>query len=282
MEKSSMNRCSGKTAGEALSHSSTNMQTFVFETGSVRTIEKDGEVFFVGKDVCKRLGYKDSNSAMCNHCKGVVKHHPLCTAGGTQKVRILSESDVMRLICSSKLPEAEKFERWVFDEVLPAIRKHGGYLTAQKVEEAILDPDTIIRLATELKKEREKRLEAERTKAHISDRKTATALATASAAVRQLNKIKDEIGNGRNYKRVTCICWISKYFHNNYGAWVAIGKYLMNLSAEMGKNPIYVPDERFGQVRAYHISVLEYFHELIKNDDPPMILTPYRKKFVCE
>lgn len=264
----------------AVSSSGETSFSFCGQPVRVKIIEK--EPFFCLLDVCKVLGIV--NIGVCKSRlseKGVCNTDTL-TKGGIQQTTFINESNLYKVIFRSRKKEAEKFTEWVTSDVLPSIRKHGGYLTPEKVEEALLDPDVIIRLATELKKEREKRLEAEKTKAHISDRKTATALATASAAVRQLNKIKDEIGNGRNYKRVTCIYWIPKYFHNNYGAWVAIGKYLMNLSAEMGKNPIYVPDERFGQVRAYHISVLEYFHELIKNDDPPMILTPYRKKFVCE
>jgi prophage antirepressor-like protein len=258
------------------------VKVFSFETGAVRTVEQNGEIFFVGKDVCKRLGYTNARKTMNDHCKGVTICYPLCTAGGTQKVRIISESDVMRLICSSKLPEAVKFEKWIFEEVLPSIRKHGGYLTPEKVEEALLNPDVIIRLATELKEERQKRILAEKTKAHIADKKTATALATASAAVRQLNKIKDEIGNGKHYKRVTCIYWLPKYFVNNYSTWVAIGKYLMKLSVSMGKNPIYVPDERYDKVRAYHTSVIDFFHEQIKNDPFFCILTEYRKKIITQ
>lgn len=67
---------------------------------------------------------------MNDHCKGVTKRYPLSTTGGLQEVRILSEPDVLRLIVRSKLPEAERFERWVFEEVLPAIRKTGGYMVA--------------------------------------------------------------------------------------------------------------------------------------------------------
>lgn len=202
--------------------------------------------------------------------------------GRKQEATFINESNLYKTIFQSRKKEAEKFTEWVTSDVLPSIRKHGGYLTPEKVEEALLNPDVIIRLATELKEERQKRITAEKTKAHISDRKTATALATASAAVRQLNKIKDEIGNGKNYKRVTCIYWLPKYFTNEYRSWVAIGKYLMHLSEEMQKKPIYVPDERFGQVRAYHVSVVEKFHDLLRDDEFKTILTQYRKKFVCE
>ncbi|WP_175785309.1 BRO-N domain-containing protein [Burkholderia ambifaria] len=101
--------------------------TFDFRSTSVRIVVIDEQPWFVGKDVADVLGYADSKSAIKQHCKGAVKHHPLPTAGGLQRIRILSEADMLRLIVSSKLPAAEVFERWVFEEVLPSIRKTGRY-----------------------------------------------------------------------------------------------------------------------------------------------------------
>ena len=105
-----------------------------FEGAAVRTVVVDGEPWFVGKDVAERLGYANATDAFSKHCKGVAKRYPLPTGGGTQEVRVLSEPDVLRLIIGSKLPTAERFERWVFDEVLPAIRKTGGYIAAAPEE----------------------------------------------------------------------------------------------------------------------------------------------------
>ena len=116
-------------------HQETNSVTaLTFQGYQVRAVNVDGEVFFVGRDVCERLGYTNPNLAMNDHCKGISKRYPLQTAGGLQQVRIISEPDVMRLIVRSKLPEAESFERWVFEEVLPSIRKTGGYMVAQQDE----------------------------------------------------------------------------------------------------------------------------------------------------
>lgn len=254
----------------------------IFNDRQVRTVEIESEIFFVGKDVCAVLGYSNSKDAMSRHCKGVVKRYPLCTTGGPQNVRVLSESDVMRLICSSQLPEAVKFEKWVFEEVLPAVRKHGGYLTPAKVEEAILNPDVLIQLATELKNERAKRLEAERTKACISDKKTATALATASHAVRRLNTLEDQIGIGKTWKRLTCVPWLDKYFNSQKrGTWSAVGRYLTALSAQMELPARNVPDEKYGSVKAYHVTVLEEFHKLVKEDLCRTIL-PYYRRYTVE
>ena len=135
---------------------------FTYENTNIRTITpEDGTPLFCGKDVASILGYKDTTNALKLHCKGVVKHHPLETPGGIQQVRFITEPDLYRLITRSKLPEAEKFERWVFEEVLPSIRARGGYLTPDAVEKALSDPDFIIRLATELKEERAKRAQLE-------------------------------------------------------------------------------------------------------------------------
>lgn len=96
------------------------------EFGTLRTIENDGKIMFIASDVAKMLGYVRPADAITAHCKGSVKHR-LPTNGGKQDVKIIPEGDVYRLIAHSKLPQAEKFESWVFDDVLPTIRKTGSY-----------------------------------------------------------------------------------------------------------------------------------------------------------
>lgn len=97
--------------------------------GNVRVVMKDGEPYFVGKDVALCLGYADTVCALKQHCKGVVKY-PVLTNGGTQNMSIISESDLYRLISHSELPSAVKFQDWVYEEVLPSIRKNGYYSVA--------------------------------------------------------------------------------------------------------------------------------------------------------
>ena len=107
-----------------------NLSVFEFQSHAVRTIiDERGEPLFVGKDVCAVLGYTNAADAMRRHCKGVAFHYPLQTQGGTQEMRVLTEPDVMRLIVGSKLPQAEAFERLVFEDILPTIRKTGSYTT---------------------------------------------------------------------------------------------------------------------------------------------------------
>lgn len=99
---------------------------FNYEGLTVRTIEKNGEPWFVAKDVCDVLGYSNSRDAVQRHCKGVVKHDTP-TGSGIQHMAIIPERDVYRLIMKSNLPSAERFEEWVVSAVLPSIRKTGQY-----------------------------------------------------------------------------------------------------------------------------------------------------------
>jgi len=105
-----------------------NIIPFKSHDFSIRAVEIDGKPWFVGKDIAEALGYVDTVNAIKQHCKGVVKHHPILDSmKRTQQVRIINEPDLFRLIVNSQLPAAEQFERWVFEDVLPSIRKTGGY-----------------------------------------------------------------------------------------------------------------------------------------------------------
>ena len=109
------------------------VKTFVNEEfGSVRTIEENGKILFCGSDVAKALGYRRPKDAITAHCKGAVKRR-LLTNGGVQEMKMISEGDVYRLISHSRLPSAEKFERWIFDDVLPTIRRTGGYVSNEEM-----------------------------------------------------------------------------------------------------------------------------------------------------
>lgn len=114
---------------------SNEIMNFNFEGADVRVhIDENNHPWFVAKDVCNRLGYKNETKAMNDHCKGVTKRYTLCTEGGNQEVRVISESDVMRLIFKSKLPAAVQFKKWFFEEVLPSIRKSCGYIVVKAYE----------------------------------------------------------------------------------------------------------------------------------------------------
>jgi prophage antirepressor-like protein len=113
-----------------------NLQIFQNEQFQVRTIEIDGKPYFCASDVANALGYSNPRKAVGDHCKGVTKCDTL-TSGGMQSLSYIPEGDIYRLIARSQLPEAEKFEKWVFDEVIPEIRKTGGYHLPQTYQEAL-------------------------------------------------------------------------------------------------------------------------------------------------
>ena len=127
--------------------------------GKLEVLILDGKEYFPATDMARKLGYSNPHKAVIDHCKYLTKHevpHPQ-SAYKTIKKNFIPESDLYRLIISSKLPKAEEFEKWVFDEVLPTIRKHGAYMTPETIEKALLNPDTIIQLATKLKEEQHTR-----------------------------------------------------------------------------------------------------------------------------
>ena len=134
------------------------------EFGQVRTVTIDGEPWLVGKDVATALGYSNPSNAVVTHVDDEDKTTYSFQVSGSNyktKATLINESGLYSLVLSSKLPTAKKFKHWITSEVLPAIRKHGAYMTPEKIEEALLNPDTLIRLATELKAEREARKHAE-------------------------------------------------------------------------------------------------------------------------
>jgi len=133
--------------------------------GNLEILIKEGKEFFPATDVAKALGYSDPYKAVKQHTKedGWVIC-PVVLEGKNQTVdkKFINEPNLYRLIVKSKLPQAEQFEKWVFEEVLPSIRKHGAYMTDQALEQAVTNPDFMIGLLTNLKEEKAKRVEAER------------------------------------------------------------------------------------------------------------------------
>ena len=132
------------------------------EFGEIRTIEEDGKVLFCGSDVAKALGYAKPQNAIDRHCKGALKRgipHPQ-SPDKTIEMNFIPEGDIYRLAAKSELPGAERFESWIFDEVLPSIRKHGGYIANQEE----LSPEELmakaLKVAEKTLADREARLSA--------------------------------------------------------------------------------------------------------------------------
>ena len=124
--------------------------------GEVRTLEENGRVLFCGSDVAKALGYAVPRKALFDHCKGVLKRN-IPTSGGIQEMSFIPESDLYRLVFSSKLPNAERFTDWVTEEVLPSIRRNGGYIAGQEQ----MSPEELMARALDVAHNIIRRLESE-------------------------------------------------------------------------------------------------------------------------
>lgn len=172
------------------------------EFGKVRTMEINGEPYFVGREVAIILGYKNPFDALTKHVDEEDKGVANCdTLGGTQKMTVINESGLYSLILSSKLPKAKEFKRWVTSEVLPSIRKHGAYA----VDELLNDPEFAIKTFTALKEERQRskrlseQIEADKPKVIFADSVSA---AKSSILIGDLAKILKQNGVDIGQKRL--------------------------------------------------------------------------------
>jgi len=140
-----------------------NLQVFKNDQfGEIRTVEIGGEPWFIGKEIADKLGYQNGSRDVNRHVDDEDKRViPLFDGNQNRDSIIINESGLYSLVLSSKLPTAKQFKRWVTAEVIPSIRKHGAYMTPETIEKVLLNPDTIINLASQLKSEREKRIALE-------------------------------------------------------------------------------------------------------------------------
>ena len=166
---------------------------------------------FCAKDVATVLGYADTVNAIKQHCRGVAFHHPIVDSlGRTQKARFIGEGDMYRLIAHSKLPSAVEFEKWIFEEVLPSLRKDGGYLTPEKIEEVLLNPDTIISLANQLKDEQAKVKElTPKAGAWETFCGSSGDMSVADAAKALASRAGADIGRNRLFKEMEELGWVT-------------------------------------------------------------------------
>lgn len=181
------------------------------EFGSIRVAVADnGNPIFCARDVATALGYKNPNDAISKHCKGIAFRYPLPTDGGEQLVRFITEGDMYRLIASSKLESAQQFESWVFDTVLPSIRRDGGYMVAKADEtpeetmaRAVIIAQKTIERQTKRIAEQNATIDEMRPKALFAD---AVAASDGTCLVGELAKMLTQagytIGQNRLFKRL--------------------------------------------------------------------------------
>ena len=132
------------------------LQVFNYNGNEVRTIQKDGEPWWVLKDVCEVLGLSSPHKVFDRLDEDEKGRNQIPTPGGEQEMTVVNESGLYNVILRSDKPEAKPFRKWVTSEVLPSIRKHGAYMTPETLEQAILNPDMMIKLCTALKDEQDK------------------------------------------------------------------------------------------------------------------------------
>lgn len=163
--------------------------------GNLEILSIEGKEWFPAIQVAEILGYANPRDAISRHTKskGVVNHDVLSN-GGVQSKKFIDEGNLYRLITRSKLPQADEFEEWVFEDVLPSIRKHGIYATDNVIEQTIQNPDYIIHVLTEFKKERESRLVAEQQVNELKPKATYYDLVLQNKSLLSVSKIAKDYG----------------------------------------------------------------------------------------
>lgn len=191
------------------------IQVWNYESSEIRTVQVNGEPWFVGKDVATVLGYANTQKAVRDHVDEEDKlTERFVLSGQNREVIVINESGLYSLILSSNLPNAKQFKRWVTNEVLPSIRKHGAYMTEQTLERALTSPDFLIELATQLKAEQEQRKQLETTVA-VQEQQIAELQPKAS--------YYDVVLNCKDLLSITSIAkdygksgvWLNRYLHQN-------------------------------------------------------------------
>lgn len=250
------------------------------EFGQVRVVDVNGEPWFVAKDVAQALGYASTNmttvfQAVPEEWKG---SNPIATPGGMQDMLIISEQGLYFFLGRSDKPKALPYQMWVAGDVVPTIRKTGGYgqWNLPRVPKSF--PDAL-RMIADIEEEKQLALEQrdyyKRTKAEIGSRREATSMATASAAIRQRDALADKLGEGKHYKQVKAIPWLLEVFHESAGMYSQVGRKLSQLGERMGLSPRIKEDSQYGTIKIHHVEVIEALRLALKQDHN--LLGKYRK-----
>lgn len=207
--------------------------------GQLRTIEENGKILFCASDVAKALGYSNPRDAISRHCRGVVKRDAP-TQGGVQAIAFIPEGDVYRLITHSKLPGAEKFESWVFDDVLPSLRKDGYYSLAPQENKPDTRNDAVLQVLmknTEVLQaivQQNQQIMIALTNLSVSDAKR-------TMEIQPYTSHQGQKGDGKRSKRITILMSDSERTFVTREArkhGFTAGEYIYNLSVAASKDQI--------------------------------------------
>ena len=234
----------------------TNLIPFEFESQAVRVIDRDAEPWFVLADVCRVLevaNSRDASARLDDDEKADVGITDTSSNGVAQRrdMTIINESGLYSLILTSRKPAAKRFKKWVTADVLPTIRKTGTYGAPTAIPD-FTNPAAAARAWAD---QFESRLFAERTKAEIGTRREATAMNTASQAVKRANRLEVELDRARSYATVKRMGLLH---HGQDFSW----RVLKRMSEQMGILPIDVFDANYGTVKAYHADVWQAAYAL--------------------
>ena len=189
-----------------------DIKTWNYENSEIRTIEKNGEPWWVLADVCRVLELSSPHKIADRLDEDEKGRNLIPTHGGNQEMTVINESGLYNVILRSDKPQAKPFRKWVTSEVLPTIRRHGAYMTEQTIEKALTNPDFLIQLATQLKSEQEQRRKLETTVA-VQEQQIAELQPKAS--------YYDVVLNCKDLLSVTSIAkdygksgtWLNSYLH---------------------------------------------------------------------
>ena len=254
-----------------------NNEIKIFENeqfGSIRTLDENGKIYFCGIDVAKALGYSRPRDAISAHCKRAVKRRSL-TNGGEQTLTYITEGDLYRLITHSKLPSAEIFECWVFDEVLPSIRKYGMYATEQTIDNVLSGTEEAEKLFVQLKEEKLRTRELENENMRLAEENDSLA-----EVVDFINMYDDESDllnvsdiaiayqmSAIEFNRLLCILGIQ---HRAYGTWMIAPEYENCGYVRTDKRPTFYGEGFFIHTRWTHKGAAFLYNRLKENGILPV------------
>lgn len=239
------------------------LQEFVNEKfGVIRTVIINDKPYFVGKDVATALGYAKPQNALSKHIEedDSLKWGIIDSMGRKQETTVINESGLYSLIFGSKLDSAKDFKKWVTSEVLPSIRKHGIYATDNTIESMLNDPDTMIKVLTELKEERKQRISLEKENASLlPDAEMARDIIKYSGLY-TLKEVADLIESGRT--ELCMLLRIGKVLSKQTGYNLPLNKYI-----KQGYFKIKIKEKYNTPVTLVTARGLKFIYRLIKKYD---------------
>lgn len=245
--------------------------------GSIRVIIRDGDPWFVAKDVCACLSIANSRDAVARLDDDEKDVEKTDTLGGNQEMTIVSEPGLYSLVLRSNKPEAKDFKRWITHDVIPSIRKTGKYSLSLP---DFSDPaEAAIAWAREYREKQAAIVERDRairTKYLFVEGRDAEMCGRVGGLTNANERLREQIGDSTNWKQAKAIPWLRRYFDIRIkGFFGQLGKVLTSISENMGIKTRTVEDTSWGVVKAYHVSVISQLQRLL--DAGEDILPKYRK-----